>query len=140
MEVEQKRGILMSVQINMKREIEATLNSAIDRITAALKTEGFGVLTRIDLHTKIKEKLGKEISPAVILGACNPQLAYEAYVLNSDVASLLPCNAVVRETGPGKVSIELVKPSSMMTILGDQQLVNLSKSADLVLLKVLERV
>src|SRR5690348_5599763 len=65
----------------------------------------------------------KEIRPTVILGACNPQLAFEAYQSNTDVASLLPCNAVVRDIGSGRVSVELAKPTSMMKILGDQKLI-----------------
>ncbi|OGA32373.1 MAG: hypothetical protein A2W81_02955, partial [Betaproteobacteria bacterium RIFCSPLOWO2_12_61_14] len=81
--------------INFKREIAGTVDQAVERITKALGVEGFGILTRIDMHSKIKEKTGKEIIPTVILGACNPMLAYEAYTANSDVASLLPCNAVI---------------------------------------------
>jgi len=129
--------------INLKREVTGNfegVEGVIERVTAALKTEGFGVLTRIDFHSKIKEKLGKEILPTVILGACNPQLAYDAFQHNSDVASLLPCNAVVREVVGGKVSVELAKPSSMMEILGDQALVNLAQEADQRLERVLEKI
>ena len=128
----------MKKSVNMKREINATVEEAVERVTSALKTEGFGILTRIDLHEKIKEKLGKDLPPVVILGACNPQLAYEAFQYNSDVASLLPCNAVIRETGSGKVSIELAKPTAMMEILGDQEMVNLAKTADEKLEKALK--
>jgi len=116
--------------INFKREIADTVDHAIERITKALGAEGFGILTRIDMHSKIKEKTGKEIIPTVILGACNPMLAYEAYTANSDVASLLPCNAVVREIAPGKISLELAKPSAMMQILGDAGLTELAREAD----------
>ncbi len=116
--------------INFKREISDTLDHAIERITKALGAEGFGVLTRIDMHSKIREKIGKEIVPTVILGACNPMLAFEAYTANSDVASLLPCNAVVREVAPGKISLELVKPTVMMQILGDAKLAELAREAD----------
>jgi len=116
--------------INFKREISATVDQAIERATKALGAEGFGILTRIDMHSKIKEKTGKDIIPTVILGACNPNLAYEAYTANSDVASLLPCNAVIRETAPGKVSVEFVKPTAMMVILGDANLTNLAREAD----------
>src|SRR3989338_6903303 len=100
--------------INFKREIADTMDNAIERATKALGAVGFGILTRIDMHSKIKEKTGKEIIPTVILGACNPNLAYEAYSANSDVASLLPCNAVNRETPPGKISLEFIKPPAMM--------------------------
>lgn len=116
--------------INFKREISAALDEAVERTTKALAAEGFGILTRIDMHTKIKEKTGKDIVPTVILGACNPMLAYEAYTANSDVASLLPCNAVVREVAPGRISVELAAPSAMMVILGDAKLVELAREAD----------
>lgn len=116
--------------INFKREVSDSMDGAIDRATKALAAEGFGILTRIDMHSKIKEKTGKDIVPTVILGACNPNLAFEAYTANSDVASLLPCNAVVRETAPGRISLEFAAPSGMMRILGDTQLTELAKEAD----------
>jgi len=116
--------------INFKREISSTLDHAIERTTKALGAEGFGVLTRIDMHSKIKDKIGNDIIPTVILGACNPAMAYEAYTANSDVASLLPCNAVIREIAPGRVSLEFVKPTAMMQILGDAGLAELAREAD----------
>ncbi len=116
--------------INFKREIADTVDHAIERATKALGAEGFGILTRIDMHSKIKEKTGKEIIPTIILGACNPMLAYEAYTANSDVASLLPCNAVIREIAPGKISLEFAKPTAMMQILGDAGLAELAREAD----------
>ena len=126
--------------INFKREIADTFDHAIERATKALGAEGFGILTRIDMHSKIKEKTGKEIIPTVILGACNPMLAYEAYTANSDVASLLPCNAVIREIAPGKISVELVKPTAMMTILGDTKLAELARQADAMIERALGNV
>jgi uncharacterized protein (DUF302 family) len=116
--------------INFKREISDTVDSAVERATKALGAQGFGILTRIDMHAKIKEKTGKDIVPTIILGACNPNLAYEAYSANPDVASLLPCNAVVREVAPGRVSLEFAAPSGMMRILGDARLVELAAKAD----------
>ncbi len=127
--------------ISFAKEISAPgLAQAIDAVTAALKTEGFGVLTRIDFHDKMKEKLGKDLRPTVILGACMPALAYEAYQRCPEVTALLPCNAVVSEVGPGKFRVELTKPSSMMEILGDRQLVELASAADESLKSVLGRV
>lgn len=128
----------MADSINFKREIDSSVEGAIERVTAALKNEGFGILTRIDLHSKIKEKLGKELPPTVILGACNPQLAYEAYQVDTDVTSLLPCNAVIRSLGGDRVSVELLKPSAMMTVLGNESLVTLAKDADDRLQRALE--
>ena len=123
--------------VNFKVETFGTVEQVIEKVTQALQNEGFGVLTRIDLHVKIKEKLGKDISPAVILGACNPGLAYEAYTANSDVASLLPCNAVIRELAPGRISVELAKPTALMEILGDEKLIRLAQAADQKLERVL---
>ncbi len=116
--------------INFKREISATVDQAIERSIKALAAEGFGILTRIDMHSKIKEKTGKDIVPTIILGACNPSLAYEAYTANADVASLLPCNAVVREVSPGTISLEFAAPTGMMRVLGDEKLMALAKDAD----------
>jgi uncharacterized protein (DUF302 family) len=97
---------------------------------SSARGRGFGIMTRIDMHAKIKEKTGKDIVPTVILGACNPNLAYEAYHANPDVASLLPCNAVVREIAPGTISLEYAAPSGMMRILGDAKLTALAAEAD----------
>ena len=116
--------------INFKRLINDTLDHTVERATKALAAEGFGILTRIDMHSKIKEETGKDVIPTVILGACNPNLAYEAYTANSDVASLLPCNAVIREVAPGKMSVEFIKPTSMMKVLGDAKLTALAAEAD----------
>jgi uncharacterized protein (DUF302 family) len=125
--------------INLKKQIAGPMEEAIIQVTEALKAEGFGVLTRIDLHTKVKEKIGKDLRPVVILGACNPQLAFDAYKYNSDVASLLPCNAVLRELNDNLISVELAKPSSLMKFLGDEKLVAMAIAADLRLDAALKR-
>lgn len=125
-------------EINFKKTVYGNVNEVAARVTEALKTEGFGVLTRIDLDEKIKEKLNVTIPPSIILGACNPQLAYEAYRVNTDVASLLPCNAVIREIGPGSVSVELARPSFMMGMFEDEVLKKLAVEADQKLNSVLD--
>ncbi len=117
-------------EVNFKKEVSGEVETYVTKVTEKLKEQGFGVLTRIDLHTKIKEKINKDVSPTVILGACNPQLAYEAFLENPDVASLLPCNAVIRDIGEGRVSVELAKPTFMMKMLDDSKLVELAKEAD----------
>lgn len=125
-------------QINFKKVIKADLNSTIDILTKSLAEQGFGILTRIDFHSKMKEKLGKDLAPVVILGACNPALAYEAYLKNTDVTGLIPCNAVVRDIGGGELSVELTKPSAMMLMMNEKALADLAKAADEKLFKVLE--
>ncbi len=130
----------MNHSINLKREVKMDFSSAIEKLTQALSTEGFGVLTRIDFHTKMKEKLGKDLRPTVILGACNPKLAMGAYEKNKEVTSLLPCNAVLSEITPGTVLIELLKPTAMMEILKSAELVALAQEADQALMRVLEKI
>lgn len=126
--------------ISLKKQVSGSLEEIVNRATAALKNQGFGVLTRIDLHSKIKEKLNKEIPVTVILGACNPGLAYEAFQASTDVTALLPCNAVVREVGDSKFSVELVKPSSLLAILGDSGLTQMAIAADDLLTRALEEI
>lgn len=124
--------------VNFKTEVSGQVEDVVKRVTEALKIEGFGVLTRIDLHTKIKEKLGKDLLPTVILGTCNPELAYEAYRTNTDVTSLLPCNVVVREVVPHRISLEIAKPTALMEVLEDERLTQLAKEADQRLERVID--
>jgi uncharacterized protein (DUF302 family) len=126
--------------VNFKKEIDASMEEAIERTTKALLSEGFGVLTRIDFHQKVKEKLSQEMRPLVILGACNPKLAYEAYLRNADVTGLLPCNAVVREVSPNRISVEIAKASAVMGILDDVKLNEMAAIADQRLQSVLEKI
>ena len=126
--------------VNFKKEVSGTLDEVIARVTVALKDEGFGILTRIDFHDKIREKIGKTVDPTVILGACNPNLAYEAFQMNHDVTSVLPCNAVVRQVAPGRCSVELARPTAMMEILGDSKMLELARSADTLIERSLGRV
>ena len=116
--------------IHFKKTVQGEVGPVVERLTAVLAEQGFGILTRIDFHTKMKEKLGKDLRPVVILGACNPGLAYEAYQKNSDVAGLIPCNAVVREIGDGQCSIELTKPSLMIEILQETEMAAMAVAAD----------
>lgn len=83
---------------------------ARDKVLEALKTEKFGLISEIDIAAKLKEKLGKDHEPHIILGACNPQLAYQALTDNPDVALALPCNVVLREVD-GKTVISALLPS-----------------------------
>lgn len=124
--------------INFQREITGELEETIGRLTDSLKEIGFGILTRIDFHSKLKEKLNKEIRPTVILGACNPALAFEAFQTNTNVTSLIPCNVVVRDVGKGKLSIEMAKPSFMMEAIGEKALAEMAKGADSQLKQVLD--
>jgi uncharacterized protein (DUF302 family) len=99
------------------KETKGSIEEICQRVTEAIKPAGFGVLTHIDFAQKINEKLGETIRPCVILGACHPKLAHEAYKQSSDVALLIPCNIVVTDLGEGKVRIEAMRPTQMLNLL-----------------------
>jgi len=93
---------------------------AIDLVTAALKTEGFGVLTRIDVHTTLKEKIGADFRPYTILGACNPALAHRALSHYAEAGLLLPCNVTVEADGDGAI-VRIADPDVMLSVGGMDQ-------------------
>ena len=123
-------------------DLSGTMESGVERATAALKEEGFGVLTRIDVHKAFAEKLGKEFRPYVILGACNPALAYRALGKHPEAGLLLPCNVVVEETAAGRCRVRVVNPAEMMKPGGldrDPDLAAVGREADSKLRRVVEK-
>ena len=88
---------------------------AVDAVRGALDEQGFGVLTEIDLAAALKAKLGKDLAPQIILGACRPPLAYQALQADPSVAALLPCNVVVRQLTPTSSLVEAFDPEAMLS-------------------------
>ena len=91
-------------------ELAATFEEAVDRTVQALKKEGFGVLTDIDVQATLKQKLGVDFPKYRILGACHPPYAYEALKKESKIGTMLPCNVIVQEISPGKVEVAAIDP------------------------------
>jgi uncharacterized protein (DUF302 family) len=89
-------------------------DEAIARTTEALKDEGFGIITEIDVKETLKKKLGVDFRRYKILGACNPALAHEALEIEDKVGTMLPCNVVVQEMGEGKVEVAAIDPLASM--------------------------
>ena len=94
---------------------------AVERVRAELKEEGFGVLCEIDVRATLREKLGTEMEPYLILGACNPPLAHQALATEPDLGTLLPCNVVVYERD-GETHISAIEAERMLSIVGNDTL------------------
>ncbi|WP_376794120.1 DUF302 domain-containing protein [Thermogemmatispora sp.] len=101
---------------------------AIERVKEALKAEGFGVLTEIDVQRTLRDKLGLETAPYVILGACNPHLAHQALAIEPEIGLLLPCNVVVRSVANG-CRVEIADPQAMLAVSGNERLEQIAQEA-----------
>lgn len=105
----------MSVALEPRATLAMPIDEALEVTTAALKNEGFGVLTKIDVRATLNEKLGEEFDPYLILGACNPALAHRALSIDPNVGLLLPCNVVLHERD-GKTTVSLLDPEAMFAV------------------------
>lgn len=97
--------------------LDCPFDEAVSRATKALGDHGFGVLTTIDVAATMKAKLGAEMKPYVILGACNPQFAYRALQAENKIGTMLPCNVVVQDIGGGKSEVSAVNPLESMSAI-----------------------
>jgi uncharacterized protein (DUF302 family) len=116
----------MTTQPALVRTISTTFADAIERVAAALKTEGFGVLTTIDVRATLKAKLDADMAPYTILGACNPSMAHKALTLDPSIGVNLPCNVVVRELEPGQIEVRAVDPVQTIAGSGREELADVA--------------
>ncbi len=109
------------VEYGMGVRLDRPFGETVERVRAALKEQGFGVLTEIDVQATLREKLGEEMEPYLILGACNPPLAHRALGVDRRIGLLLPCNVVVRADGDATV-VEALEPRIMVGVTGRAEL------------------
>ena len=107
----------MSIQYGFGKTVATDFDSAIEKVTAELQKEGFGVLTDIDVQATLKKKLGEEMPPYRILGACNPPLAHKAISNEPSIGLLLPCNVLVRQDENGAVHVEFMDPAAVLNLV-----------------------
>ena len=108
------------------KEISAPFNEVVERVIAALKQHGFGVLTDIDVRKTLKEKICEEFRDYRILGACNPPLAHRALTAEDKVGTMLPCNVIVQDLGAGKVEVAAIDPRAAMQQIGNPELAKIA--------------
>jgi uncharacterized protein (DUF302 family) len=127
----------MTTDYGFRATLDIPYEEAIERTTAALKEEGFGVLTEIDVKATLKKKLNADFRRYVILGACNPNLAYEALQDELEIGLLLPCNVIVYEKNGGSV-VSIVDPLSMLGVVEGPTLDPVANEAQTRLKRVVE--
>lgn len=123
----------------LRVDLNVPYEESLDRATAALQAEGFGVLTTIDVRQTLKEKLNRDFRKYTILGACNPPLADRALRAELEVGLLLPCNVIVYEREPGTSSVAAMAPLPAMNIVGNADLQDVAREADARLRSALQR-
>ena len=113
---------------HFSKTIAGPFDAAIERVIAALKREGFGVLTDIDVKATMKRKLDVDFRNYRILGACNPPLAHQALQLEDKIGTMLPCNVVVQEIGGGRVEVSAVDPVASMQAIENPKLAEVART------------
>jgi uncharacterized protein (DUF302 family) len=110
------------------RDLDASFDVTVERVTDALADQGFGVLTTIDVQATLKKKLDLDVEPYVILGACNPALASRGLAIEPDLGVLLPCNVVIRRDG-GRTHVAAMEPLAALQLAGNPELESLAIEA-----------
>lgn len=118
--------------------LDMDFDEALPAVKAALAEQGFGTLTEIDVQATLSAKIGKEIEPYVIIGACNPNLAGRALDVQRRIGALLPCNVVVRKSGDG-VLVEAMDPALMSRVTGEEDIAPIAEEAESLIRAAMEK-
>ena len=118
--------------------LDISFEEAIKRVTEALKKEGFGVLTEIDVTGTLKKKLDVDFKKYRILGACNPKFAYEALLEEDKIGTMLPCNVIVQQVADGKVEVAAIDPVASMQAIKNENLVKIASQVQSKLKEVIK--
>lgn len=127
----------MDIKFGFGKYVDLDFDQAIETVTEELGKEGFGVLTEIDVQATLKKKLGEDMRPYRILGACNPPLAHQAVTAVPEIGLLLPCNVLVREDDNGKVHVSFMDPGSVLGLVDNPDVVPLAEQVKAKLERVL---
>ena len=128
----------MAQTYGIRTTVKTSYEEAIPRVTEALKQEGFGILTQIDVKDTLKKKLNVDFPKYIILGACNPPLAHKALSSETEIGLLLPCNVIVYEGKDGRTVVAAQDPDAALGIVGNPALAPIAKDARERLARVIE--
>jgi uncharacterized protein (DUF302 family) len=127
------------INYGFTKELAMPFEKAVEIVIEALKKEGFGILNKIDIKEKFKEKLGIDFKKYVILGACNPPNAYKAILAEENIGLMLPCNTIVYEQD-NKIIVSIIKPTQAMAMIGNEQLTQLAQEVEEKLKRVFDSI
>jgi uncharacterized protein (DUF302 family) len=127
------------IDYGFTKEVDMSFEEAVEIVTEELKKEGFGILSKIDVQEKFKEKLGIDFKKYVILGACNPASAHKAILAEENIGLMLPCNILVYEKDD-KTTIAVIKPTVVMEMIGNKKLKEVAENIETKLEKVIKAI
>jgi uncharacterized protein (DUF302 family) len=127
------------INYGFTKEMDIPYEKVIEQAREALKKEGFGILTEIDVREKMKEKLGVDMKKYIILGACNPQNAYKAILAEENIGLMLPCNVIVYEKG-SKTVLSVIRPTVAMRMVDNAELQKVAEEVEAQLKKAFDAI
>ena len=132
--------IMIKNSYGLQATLDLSFSEAIEAVTGALRTEGFGILTEINVQETLKKKLDVPFRRYLILGACNPPLAHQALQNELEIGLLMPCNVIVYEIDGGRTAVSIADPMAMMAITGASALQTMAEQAKAKLTRILEKI